>query len=157
MKEKLSLQNCKRLARTAWFHQANFKREKWRNFMVESNVDWLKFPLPSRLQPNSLENIAFIVRICVRLSRTHASTNQQSLCLMVSLTLRSFYSAVRSLLRCALWIYFIHVCLFSFAPVPSIWKHTRAWHMFSFFGEQEGQLRIVCRTQQTCICALRQK
>lgn len=36
-------------------------------------------------------------------------------------------------------------------PCHSIWKRTRTWHMFSFFREQEGQLRIIRRTVQTCV------
>lgn len=53
---------------------------------------------------------------------------------------------------CVLFFFTLIVSVsLSFIRMASIWKTcTYTWHMFSFFDEQEGQLRIVVRTVQTC-------
>lgn len=134
------------------------KREKWRNSMITLYVDWLKFSLKSRTLPNRMKTIAFILRTYVRLSRQQNSTNHMLTFVFVSLTLLSFSAlllCICSLLRCTLWIYFIYMCVcLSFALASQPYGNVHEYDICcSVIREQEGQLRIVRRTQQTCIRA----
>ena len=134
------------------------KREKWRNSMVISFVDWFEFSLKCRTLPKCIESIAFIVRIHVQLSHQQNYTNHSPPFAVESLTLRSFPS-LRLVRYCVVRSLSIHsacMCVYVCARSRSlshhtIWKHTQTRGIcFAFVREQEGQLRIVRRTLQTC-------